>query len=299
MSISTRGKAPASGLSLLEAMRPLQWVKNGLVFAAPLFAFAIQWEAVLKAVLAFFAFCMVASATYLINDLFDLAADRLHPVKRDRPLAAGRVSPAVARLAALLLMLGGVALSALLGGAMVAVVAGYLVLQALYNFWLKHVLIVDVMAVATGFVLRAVAGGVAVGVRLSPWFLFCVALLAFYVGLQKRKSELKRRESDGGATRKILRDYSLSYVEEIETAILACILMTYALWTIQAAETEWMMLSIPFVLYGVLRYQYLSHEGVVERPEEALFGDKPLLANMILWVVTCFVILAVNHLNHL
>ncbi len=277
----------------------MQWVKNGLVFAAPLFAFAIQWEAVAKAGLAFLTFCMVASATYLVNDLFDLGADRRHPVKKDRPLAAGRLSTGTARLTALLLMLGGLGLGLYLGPAMLAVVAGYLVLQAFYNLSLKHVLIVDVMAVATGFVLRAVAGGVAVGVRLSPWFLFCVALLAFYVGLQKRKGELKRSGSAAGATRRILRDYSLSYVEEIETAVLACILMTYALWTIQAAETEWMMLTIPFVLYGILRYQYLSHEGVVERPEEALLRDKPSLLNLILWVVACFAILAVNHLNRL
>ena len=132
-------------------------------------------------------------------------------------------------------------------------------------------------------------------VELSPWFLFCVALLAFYVGLQKRKSELTRMSETSVITRRVLTEYSISYLEQVETALLASILMTYALWTIQGAPTTWTMLSVPFVFYGLLRYQYLSGQEIVERPEELIFRDRPLFINLLLWGLTCFVILALHH----
>jgi len=151
------------------------------------------------------------------------------------------------------------------------------------------------MALASGFVLRAVAGAVAAAVPMSPWFLFYVALLAFYVVLEKRKGELKRMNQTGITTRKILETYSIPYIEQIETATLASLLLGYTLWTIQGAASSWMMLTVPFVLYGILRYQFLSQKDVVERPEEALFQDKPLLVSVILWILASFTILALNH----
>ncbi len=293
----TPSQSSGSPLSaLLEATRPRQWVKNLLVFAAPLFAFALGWEALARSGAAFLAFCFLSAGTYLINDLFDLEADRAHPLKKDRPLASGRLSAGWAGTAAALLLAAGLALALWLGWGTVAAAVGYLAVQAAYNAVLKHLLILDVMALASGFVVRAVAGGTATGVRISPWFLFCVALLAFYIGLQKRKGELKQTSEDGPVTRKILRSYTPRYLQEIETAVMACILMAYALWTIQAAETEWMMLSIPFVLYGILRYQHLSQSEAVERPEELLFRDKPLLWCVALWVLACFTILALDRL---
>ena len=168
-------------------------------------------------------------------------------------------------------------------------------IQLAYNLILKRVLILDIMSIASGFVLRAVAGGFAALVELSPWFLFCVALLAFYVGLQKRKSELTRMSDTGVTTRRVLTEYSISYLEKVETALLASILMTYALWTIQGAATTWTMLSVPFVFYGLLRYQYLSGQEIVERPEEVIFRDRPLFINLLLWGLTCFAILALHH----
>ncbi|MFQ5741220.1 MAG: decaprenyl-phosphate phosphoribosyltransferase [Acidobacteriota bacterium] len=282
---------------LLRALRPLQWVKNGLVFAAPLFAYKITAEAFLPSMAAFAVFCAVSSGTYLVNDLFDLQQDRLHPVKQHRPLASGALSRGRAMAAAFLLLSGGLVSSLRVGFWLFTVVGAYLTVQALYNLAFKHVLILDIMALASGFLLRAVAGGVAARVPLSPWFLFCVAILALYVGLQKRKSELTRMNDSGVTTRPILRQYSIAYLRQIETALLACILMGYSLWTIQGAKTNWMMISVPFVLYGILRYQYLSQGEILERPEEVLFKDKPLLLNLVLWVLTCFVILGINHLS--
>ncbi len=295
MSAVSQNRLPA----LLEALRPRQWIKNGFVFAAPLFAFTLEVETLAVVGAAFLVFCAISSATYLVNDLFDLEEDRLHPVKRKRPLASGRIRSSTALVVAL--GLGAVAtVSAFwLSRGLAGVVVAYLGVQIAYNLILKHLLILDIMALATGFVLRAVAGGVVARVELSPWFLFCIALLAFYLGLEKRKSELTRVDRTGVNTRPILSSYSRDYVSQIETAVLACILMAYALWTIQGAPTAWMMLTAPFVLYGILRYQYLSVREIVERPEEALFRDRPLLTNVVLWVLACFAILALRHLGRL
>ena len=196
---------------------------------------------------------------------------------------------------AILVAIGGLGLAFRISIPLVLTLVAYILIQLAYNLILKRVLILDIMSIASGFVLRAVAGGVAARVELSPWFLFCVALLAFYVGLQKRKSELIRMTHTGVTTRGVLNEYSVSYLEQVETALLASILMTYALWTIQGAPTTWIMLSVPFVLYGLLRYQYLSGREIVERPEEVIFRDRPLFINLLLWGLTCFAILALHH----
>ena len=280
---------------LLVALRPRQWVKNLLVFAAPLFAFVTDPGELLRVVGAFLSFCAVSSAVYLVNDWFDLERDRLHPNKRQRPLASGQISTSAAILVAILLGIAGLGLAFRISISLVLVLGAYILIQLAYNLVLKRVLILDIMSIASGFVLRAVAGGFAALVELSPWFLFCVALLAFYVGLQKRKSELIRMSDIGVTTRRVLTEYSIPYLEQAETALLSSILMTYALWTIQGAPTAWIMLSVPFVLYGLLRYQYLSGQEIVERPEEVIFRDRPMLINLLLWSLTCFAILALHH----
>ncbi len=281
--------------ALLVALRPRQWVKNLLVFGAPLFAFVTDPDELLKVVGAFVSFCAVSSAVYLLNDCFDLKQDRLHPVKKRRPLASGQISASTAILAAILLGIAGLGLAFRISKALVLVIGAYILIQLAYNLILKRVLILDIMALASGFVLRAVVGGFAALVELSPWFLFCVALAAFYVGLQKRKSELTRMLDTGITTRGVLTEYSIAYLERVETALLASVLMTYALWTIQGAPTAWIMLSVPFVFYGLLRYQYLSGMEIVERPEEVIFRDRPLFINLLLWGLTCFTILALHH----
>ena len=282
-------------LALFVSLRPRQWIKNLLVFAAPLFAFVTDPQELLAVVGAFVSFCAVSSASYLLNDCFDLTSDRLHPVKQRRPLASGQISVSAAMLVAVSLAASGVWLAFSISKSLVLLIGTYVLIQLAYNLILKRVLILDIMSLASGFVLRAVAGGFAASVVLSPWFLFCVALLACYVGLQKRKSELARMENTGVTTRPVLAQYSIAYLEQVETALLASILMTYALWTIQGAPTAAMMLSVPFVFYGLLRYQYLSGQDIMERPEEAIFRDRPLFVNLLLWSVTCFAILALQH----
>lgn len=280
--------------ALITALRPIQWMKNLLVLAAPTFALATDLEVWRVVASTFVIFCFISSSTYLVNDLFDVEHDRRHPVKKNRPIASGALPFPVAVATAIFLFAVGVIWAFAISLGLGLVITSYLLAQLLYNLKFKHVLILDIMTLASGFVLRAVAGGVAARVPISPWFLFCVALLAFYIGLEKRKSELGRVLESGVNTRKILEEYTLEFLTQVETAVLACILLAYTLWTIQGASTEWMMLSVPFVLYGILRYQYLSQRHIVERPEEAVLQDLPLLINGILWGVTSVVILALN-----
>lgn len=290
MSDATLSKTRA----LLVAFRPQQWTKNLLIFAAPLFAFLTDPQELLRVGGAFLAFCALSSSVYILNDWFDLDSDRRHPIKKSRPLASGQVPVSAAVTTALLLLVASLSLAFSLSPALLVVMTAYVCVQVAYNLLLKNILILDIMSLASGFVLRAVAGGVVASVPLSPWFLFCVALLAFYVGLEKRKSELVRMSQTGVTTRKILLDYSISYLEKVETTLLASVPMTYALWAIQAAPTSWMMLTVPFVFYGLLRYQYLSGQEAVERPEEVIFRDRPLFLNLALWSITCGVILALH-----
>lgn len=281
-------------MPLLRALRPLQWIKNGLVFAAPLFAFSLNPETSGDLLVTFLLFCAVSSGCYLLNDLQDIEFDRVHPLKRKRPVASGAVKPGTAAVTALLLVVAALLVSFSISPWLTVTLSAYVFLQALYNLSLKHVLVLDLMVLASGFVLRAIAGAVSGRVPMSPWFLFCVGLLSFYIALEKRKGELKRMEVSGILTRKILADYSVPYIQQIETAVLACLLVGYALWTIQGAETSWMMLTLPFVLYGLLRYQHLSQQDIVERPEEVIFKDLPLLVNVLLWIVCCILILGLN-----
>jgi decaprenyl-phosphate phosphoribosyltransferase len=294
----------------LEALRPRQWTKNLVVFAAPLFAFSINLNSLLGSLLAFALFCCASSGFYLINDIADVEADRRHPVKCNRPIAAGKVSiPAAIAMAAILLsssLIIGFLRSPWLG----ITILGYALLQVAYNLRLKRTAILDVIAIASGFVLRAAAGAAATSIFLSPWFLLCTAMLALFLGVEKRKAELRLIAIKGGKTRAVLKRYSLPLLARMESVITTGTIMTYALWSsgpaVSGATTPWMLVTLPFVLYGVFRYQLLSdpqeierrsggeHGGVTERPEEVLLKDKPILLTVLCWILTVFAILALK-----
>ncbi|PSN15116.1 decaprenyl-phosphate phosphoribosyltransferase [filamentous cyanobacterium CCT1] len=296
----------------LRALRPRQWTKNLIVFAGPFFAFNITAVSLLEASLAFVLFCFASSSFYLINDILDVESDRRHPVKCKRPIAAGLVSiPSAIAMAGILLT------TALLVGwwktpGLGAAILGYSLLQVAYNLQLKHKVIVDVVAIAAGFLLRALGGAAATGTNLSHWFLLCTGMLALFLGIEKRKAELRLSEIKGSKSRKVLERYSLPLLNRMESVVTNATIITYALWSsgpaVQGASTPWMMLTLPFVLYGVFRYQLLSdpHEiarrnplleqgGKTERPEEILLGDRPLLITVLSWVVVTFAILFLNH----
>ncbi|MEQ9370571.1 MAG: decaprenyl-phosphate phosphoribosyltransferase [Coleofasciculus chthonoplastes F3-SA18-01] len=292
----------------LTALRPRQWTKNLIVFAAPLFAFSINLQSFLGSLLALVLFCSASSSFYLFNDIADVESDRRHPVKCKRPIAAGLVRVPVAIGMAVILLLGALIIGWLKSPALGVTILGYAVLQVAYNLRLKRTVILDVFAIATGFVLRAFAGAAATGIILSPWFLLCTAMLALFLGVEKRKAELRLSEIKGGKTRSVLRRYSLSLLNRMESIVTTAAVVTYALWSsgpkVQGASTPWMMLTLPFVLYGIFRYQLLSDPreiarrsdtveqgGRTERPEEVLLKDLPTLLTVLGWVLTSFIIL--------
>ncbi|PZO21111.1 MAG: decaprenyl-phosphate phosphoribosyltransferase [Leptolyngbya foveolarum] len=295
----------------LLALRYKQWTKNLIVFAAPLFAFDIRFSSLLASLLAFALFCFTSSSFYLINDLLDVESDRRHPVKCKRPIAAGLVSIPEAILMAAILLTTAMVVGWWKSPGLGAAILGYALLQVAYNLSLKHRVIVDVVAIATGFILRALGGAAATGIVLSNWFLLCTAMLALFLGIEKRKAELRLSEIRGEKSRKVLRRYSPALLMRMESVVTNGTILTYALWSsgpaVDGASTSWMMLTLPFVLHGIFRYQLLSDPseiarrnpgieqgGKTERPEEILIKDRPLLLTVLGWVGVTFVILFLN-----
>jgi 4-hydroxybenzoate polyprenyltransferase len=279
-------------LNLLIAVRPGQWTKNLLVFAGLLFGLQLFVAgAVAHAVAAFVIFCALSGAVYLMNDIGDRAIDRLHPLKARRPVASGALSVPTAAVAGVALATGGFAASAALGWKFAAVAGAYLVLQALYSVALKHVVIIDVLTIAGGFVLRAVAGAVAVNVQFSHWLLVCTTLLALFIALAKRRHEIVLLADGATGHRPILGEYSPYLLDQMIAVVTASTLVAYIFYTI-SPETEakfgtpWLGLTIPFPLYGIFRYLYLVHqrEGGGS-PADLLLTDRPLLICVALWVV--------------
>jgi len=263
-------------------MRPHHWVKNAVVFAAPLFALAFQLGQLLSVAWAFVAFSMTASAFYLINDVRDIEEDRRHPVKQYRPIAAGLVPIPLALGTAAVLLGAGLAGSYVVAPWLALTLGAYAFIQAGYNLGLKEHAIIDIMVIAGGFVLRALGGAAATGVPASGWFILCIGLLAFFLGIEKRKAEL-REIGEEEETRSVLQEYSLSWLLRMESVVTASALMAYALWTLEGADMPWMLSTLPFVAYAIFRYQYLSETENGERPEELLLKDREMLVSILGW----------------
>jgi 4-hydroxybenzoate polyprenyltransferase len=284
-------------LAAISGMRPKQWTKNVFVLAALVFAQRIgDPVSVRHALLAFAVFCVLSSAVYLINDVADREADRLHPKKRLRPVASGDLSPRAACLAALVLVLVGFASAWFLGLAFTSVACGYLLLNVAYSFGLKDVVILDVMMVSAGFLLRAWAGALAVDVEMSRWLVLCTGLIALFLGFVKRRQEIV---SLGGvsAQRPILREYSLPFLDQMIGVVTASTLLAYSLYAFspEVAEklgTRHLGLTIPFVLFGIFRYLYLVHQrGEGENPAALVVSDPPLVLNVVLWAAAVLFVL--------
>lgn len=269
--------------ALVSAMRPHHWVKNVVVLAAPLFALALSLGSLIRVGWAFIAFSTTASAFYLINDVRDIEEDRQHPVKRHRPIAAGRVPIPLALGSAAVLLGASFIGSYLVTPWLALTIGGYTVIQAGYNLGLKEQPIIDIMVIAGGFVLRAVGGAAAAGVSVSGWFVLCVGLLAFFLSIEKRKAELQEVVDADETRRIVLQDYSLSWLRRMESVVTASALMAYALWTLEGAETPWMLSTLPFVAYAIFRYQYLSEKGKGETPEETLINDFGIVVTVLIW----------------
>jgi 4-hydroxybenzoate polyprenyltransferase len=294
-----RANVAALARALIKTMRPKQWIKNVVVFAPLVFDEKLFQPALLaRTSLAFALFCLISSTVYIINDLADIEKDRQHPKKRERPLASGTLSPGVAMAAAGLFILISLPVAFWLDRGFSLILLSYLLLNVAYSFYLKHLVIIDVMVIAAGFVLR-VAGGVAVvGVeRFSPWLYLVVTLGALFLGFGKRRHELLLLADGADAHRAILAEYTLPFLDQLIALVTSTMVIAYSLYTFSAPnlpDNHAMMLTIPAVLYGLFRYLYLIHvkkEGGA--PDELLLSDKPLLATGIVWVLAVIVVLYV------
>jgi 4-hydroxybenzoate polyprenyltransferase len=276
--------------ALVVALRPRQWTKNLLLFAGIVFAAELgdggRW---LEAITAFVAYCAASSAAYLVNDVRDAASDRLHPVKRTRPVASGRVSQGAALGAAAVLAVVAVALTAGLGARSLACMVAFLSLPGLYSLWLKSVELLDVLAIAGLFVLRATAGAIAVDVRISPWLLVCTFLLALFLALAKRRAELR---VDAGA-RPALDGYSARVVDRLLGIVAVATVAVYAAYTVTAYDSLLLVATVPLVAFGLVRYlRLLQTHGLGEEPEAVLVTDLPILVTVTVWAAACAVAIA-------
>jgi 4-hydroxybenzoate polyprenyltransferase len=285
-------------LHLLLSLRPAQWSKNLLVFAGLLFGHKLlDPAAVLDAVAAFAVFCALSGVVYLVNDIADRDSDRQHPLKAQRAIASGALPVPTAAGAALALGAGGLAAAYAIGPAFAGVATAYLALQVMYSLALKHVVILDVLTIAIGFVLRAVGGAVAVRVEISHWLLVCTILLALFIALAKRRHELVLLADGATQHRPILGEYTPYLLDQMIGVVTASTLISYIFYTISPETqakfgTAWLGLTIPFPLYGIFRYLYLVHqrEGGGS-PADLLLTDRPLLGCVALWALTVALII--------
>lgn len=288
----TDHRPPTTLPPLLDSLRPKQWTKNLLLFAG--FLFTINEGRTLadfgRAVAAFALFCLISGSTYLINDLRDREADRLHPKKKNRPIASGRLSAmtAIAFAAIVIPLVLGIGWW-FLGLPFGVCLLAYLIVTLTYSFALKHIVLVDVFALSTLFLLRAVAGSVAIRVQPSQWLLLCTFLLALFLALAKRRAELVALGGNT-PTRPILAEYSLVYLDQMITLVATTCIVSYLLYTFLSptgVKHPWLMATAPFVLYGLFRYLYLSHrQGQGEAPETILLSDRPMQINLLLWLAS-------------
>lgn len=294
-------------LSLIREMRPRQWPKNGLLFLPLLFTLGEYWQPFSEtmwrflgvSLVAFALFCALSGLVYIVNDIVDIDRDRAHPTKRNRPLASGALPLPAAVAAGAAILAIGLPASFLLGLSFGLVAVAYLVLQFAYSLWLKNIVLIDVFAIAAGFVLRTIAGAAVLGVQISPWLFVVTTVASLFIGFGKRRQELVLLETGAANHRASLRDYSLELLDQIIAVTIASVIMSYSLYTFSAEnlpKNHAMMVTIPFVLYGLFRYLYLIHlQGQGGSPEEILLRDKPTLIAAALWGLTVALILATRN----
>jgi 4-hydroxybenzoate polyprenyltransferase len=284
---AARGGLPGA---ILVSLRPRQWVKNLFVLGGLVFGQQLFTPAAWTALAAFLVFCGLSGAVYLLNDVVDRDRDRLHPDKRRRPVAAGRLATPTAVAAALVLVAAGLGAALWLSAPFALTAAAYVALLCAYSAWLKHVVIVDVLAVALGFALRAAAGAVVIGVAISGWLLICTILLALFLALGKRRHEVLTLGGEAVRHRPILGEYSPGLLDQMIAVVTASTLTAYALYTMSPEtvarfRTTLMPLTLPFVLYGIFRYLYLLYRRQLGgNPSEIVLRDRPLLANTAAWL---------------
>ncbi|KAJ51584.1 4-hydroxybenzoate polyprenyltransferase [Clostridium tetanomorphum] len=278
--------------ALIKLMRPKQWIKNSFVFAALIFSGRfVEVPLLLINVKTFILFCITSSTVYILNDLVDIEKDKIHPEKKNRPLPSGRISKNLAIIFDIILL--GVVIGGSINNLKLFIILfTYLLINVLYSFKLKNIVIIDVMIITFGFVLRVEAGSISTNIPISPWLILCTTLLSLFLALNKRKSEIITLESKGANHRKILKEYSIEFIDSMLTIVTPSILMAYCLYTFNSVQNRSMMITIPFVLYGIFRYQYLMYKkNIGGKPEDIFTKDMPFLINILLWIVSVLIII--------
>ncbi|WP_264755146.1 decaprenyl-phosphate phosphoribosyltransferase [Bacillus solitudinis] len=277
---------------MIAQLRPKQWTKCLLIFAAPVFSEKfLETEIMVMTITAFFCFAFTASSVYIINDIMDVEKDRLHPEKSKRPIASGALSIRTAMSFGTLLLVLALITAYWITPLFAGILLFYLAKNILYCIWLKHIVIIDVMVIAVGFVLRGFSGAVVVDVGVTSWFILCTMLLALFLALGKRRHELKLLNGDKTKQRKVLEHYSLHFLDQLISIVTAATIITYSLYTANTDENAYMMWTIPFVIYGIFRYLYLVHmkqEG--GSPERVLLEDKHILLTVIFFTLSVMLI---------
>ncbi len=272
---------------LLKTMRPKHWVKNLVVFAALLFSVSFfNLAKDIKVLITFILFCLLAGSVYIVNDIADREEDKKHPQKSKRPIASGKLGVWPAGISAGLLSLISVTAGFYLHLHLGLIFAVYLASNFFYSFWLKDAVILDVFTVSFGFVLRAIAGAIAINVRLSPWLIIATMFLALFLALSKRKAELKEMGEEGEEARASLETYTYSYLNQLIMVVSTAVIVSYSLYSFNSIHSDQLVWTIPFVIYGVFRYMYLTEvQGKGDQLSGVLLEDIPLVVNILLWVM--------------
>ncbi len=290
----------------LVACRPMQWQKNLLLFAGFIFSARAAWvwddpdswgPLLLTAFAAFWLFNAIASGEYLLNDALDVERDRLHPRKRFRPIASGRLPLPLAYVGGVVLVVVGVAGAFVLDTHFGIIATGYAVLTVAYSLWLKRLVIVDVVVIASGFALRAVAGAAAIDVPISPWLFVCTTLGALFIAVAKRRQELLLLTGEAGAHRGVLAEYTLDVLDQMSSVSASATIVAYALYVVSAENlpsNHSMLLTLPFVLYGVFRYHLIAEQQPEKNADELISRDAPLLLSVLLFGLTALAVLAAD-----
>ena len=287
---------------LIKTCRPRQWTKNLLIFAATLFTFEFSLNNWLSTFIVFICFCFISSSVYIFNDIIDINSDKKHPIKSKRPIPSGQISIKLASILSIFLLISSVFISYLLNPFIAFTLLTYLIIQIFYCLGLKKQPILDIFCIALGFICRAIAGLLSSNSIASHWFILTIGLLALFLAVEKRKAELRVSLESGVTTRKVLSRYSLSLLQRLESIISSSSFMAYTLWSsgpsLNGAPTSWMLLSVPFVLVGIFRYQLLSDPSDQERrrlkdpyfssemPEEILLRDKGIQLSLLGWLIS-------------
>lgn len=285
-------------VEVIKSLRIQQWIKNFFLFAALIFSENVfDVSLLLKTIFAFFLFCVLSGAAYILNDIQDLEEDKLHPLKSKRPLTSGRLGKKPAFFSLIFFSFLGLAGGYLINFGFFIALVVYFVLQVAYSTWLKNVVILDVLLVAIGYLIRVVAGGLAIEVQISPWLLICTLLLALFLALSKRRHELVLLQKAAGIHRPILKEYTPHLLDQMIAVVTASVVISYCLYTISSETiekfgTKNLVITVPFVLYGIFRYLYLVHQKEEGgSPEALIIKDKPLLFAVFLWIVSAMLII--------